>query len=77
NSLVTLWRYLWGKWYCDKRWPLWVRSICEEKISILKITMFVKGYWKVVKRDFFYKFFQPYLDLIVYALLTKVIPHQQ
>ncbi|PKY53218.1 hypothetical protein RhiirA4_327373 [Rhizophagus irregularis] len=38
-----------GKWYCNKRWPLWVRSVCEEKISILKIIMFVKGYWKVVK----------------------------
>ncbi|PKK74146.1 hypothetical protein RhiirC2_656701, partial [Rhizophagus irregularis] len=71
NSLVTLWRYLWGKWYCDKRWPLWVRSICEEKISILKITMFVKGYWKMVK------FFQSCLNFVVYVLLTKVIPHQQ
>jgi hypothetical protein len=68
---------LWGEWYSDKRWPLWARSVCEEKISILKTTMFVKGHWKVIKQDFLYKFFRPCLDLVVYVLLTKVIPHQQ
>jgi hypothetical protein len=77
NSLVALWSYLWGEWYGDKRWPLWARSVYEEKISILKTTMFVEGHWKVIKRDFLYKFFQPCLDLVVYVLLTKVIPHQQ
>ena len=39
--------------------------------------MFVEGHWKVIKRDFLYKFFRSRLDLVVYTLLTKVIPHQQ
>ena len=77
NSLIALWSYLWSEWYNDKRWPLWARSVCEEKISILKTTMFVERHWKVIKRDFLYKFFRPRLDLVVYILLTKVIPHQQ
>ena len=66
NSLVSLWSYLWTEWYSDKRWLLWARSVCEEKMSILKITIFVEGYWKVIKRDFLYKFFRPRLDLVVY-----------
>jgi hypothetical protein len=77
NSLVALWSYLWSEWYSEKRWPLWARSVCEEKVSILKTTMFIEGHWKVIKRDFLYKFFRPRLDLVVYILLTKVIPHQQ
>ena len=49
NSLISLWCYLWSEWYNDKRWPLWARSACEEKISILRTTMFVEGHWKVIK----------------------------
>ena len=75
NSLISLWSYLWVEWYNDRRWPLWARSACEEKISILKTTMFVEGHWKVIKRDFLYKIFRPCLDLVVYV--TKFIPHQQ
>jgi hypothetical protein len=77
NSLISLWCYLWSEWYNDKRWPLWARSVYEEKISILKTTMFVEGHWKVIKRDFLYKFFRPRLDLVVFILTTKVIAHQQ
>ena len=77
NSLISLWCYLWSEWYSDKRWPLWARSVHKEKISILKTTMFVEGHWKVIKRDFLYKFFKPRLDLVVFTLMTKVIVHQQ
>ena len=77
NSLISLWCYLWSEWYNDKRWPLWARSAYEEKISVLKTTMFVEGHWKVIKRDFLYKFFRPRLDLVVFILTTKVIVHQQ
>ncbi len=38
--------------------------------------MFVEGHWKVIKRDFLYKFFRPCLDLVIYILMTKVIVHQ-
>ena len=39
--------------------------------------MFVEGHWKVIKRDFLYKFFQPRLDLVIYILMEKVVIHQQ
>src|SRR6266536_2021437 len=39
--------------------------------------MFVEGHWKVLKRDFLYKFFRPRLDLLVYTLLEKLVPLQQ
>ena len=40
--------------------------------------MFVEGhYWKVLKRDFLYKFFRPRLDFLTYIILEKLIPLQQ
>ncbi|CAG8608060.1 25140_t:CDS:2 [Gigaspora margarita] len=71
NSLISLWSYLWSEWYNEQQWPLWARY--ENKISILKTTMFVEGHWKVIKRYFPYKFFRPRLDLVVY-ILTKNNP---
>lgn len=46
-----------GEWYNEKRWPLWARSVCENKVSILRTTMFIEGHWKVIKRDFVTSFF--------------------
>ncbi|GBB93804.1 hypothetical protein RclHR1_22320002 [Rhizophagus clarus] len=37
----------------------------DSKISVLKTTMFVKIRWKVLKRDFLYKFFHPRFDLVI------------
>ena len=76
NCLISLWSYLWTEWYSDVKWKLWARSSCEDKISILKTTMFIEGHWKTIKRDFLYKFFRPRIDL-VYVLTKKVIIHQQ
>lgn len=76
NSLISLWCYLWSEWYSDQRWQLWARSTCENKISILRTTMFVEGHWRVIKRDFLYKFFRPRLDLVVYIIMSKVVVHQ-
>jgi hypothetical protein len=39
--------------------------------------MFVEAYWKVLKRDFLYKFFKPRLDLVVFIIMEQVIPHNQ
>ncbi|CAB5201407.1 unnamed protein product [Rhizophagus irregularis] len=76
NSLVRVWSYMWREWYSKDRWVLWARSAFNT-LSILKTTMFVEGHWKVLKRDFLYKFFRSRLDLLVYILLEKLIPHQQ
>ena len=77
NSLVALWCYLWCEWYNDRRWHLWAQSACTDKIPIIKTTMFIEGHWKMIKRDFLYKFFRPRLDLLVFILTTKVIKHQK
>ncbi len=77
NSFISLWLYLWTEWYSDLKWKLWARSSCTDMISILKTTMFIEGHWKVIKRDFLYKFFRPRIDLVVYILMKKVVIHQQ
>jgi hypothetical protein len=75
NSLVWVWSYMWREWYIKDRWNLWARSAFNT-LSILKITMIVEGHWKVLKRDYLYKFFCPRLDLLVYILLEKFLPLQ-
>ncbi|RHZ59378.1 hypothetical protein Glove_364g89 [Diversispora epigaea] len=77
HSLLWLWVYLWNEWYSQERWALWFRAGCENKISILKTNIFVEAHWKVLKRDFLYKFFRPRLDLVIFIIMEKVIPHQK
>jgi hypothetical protein len=76
SNLPWLWAYMWKEWYAKEHWILWARS-ASNSISILKTTMFVEGHWKVIKRDFLYKFFRPRLDLVTYILVTRVVPHQK
>ena len=76
NSLVWVWSYMWNEWYRDGRWELWARSVFSE-ISILKTTMFIEGHWRMIRRDFLYKYFRPRLDLVTYTLLKKIIPLQE
>lgn len=72
HSLPFLWTYMWKEWYCSERWILWMRAGCENKISVLKTTMIMESHWKVLKRDFLYKFFRPRLDLVVFIITKKV-----
>ena len=39
--------------------------------------MFVEAHWKVLKRDFLYKFFRPRLDLVVFIIMEQVVSHSQ
>ncbi len=68
---------MWNEWYSQERWILWFRAGCNDKISILKTNMFVEAHWKVLKRDFLYKFFHPRMDLVVFIIMEQVILHQQ
>ncbi|POG60244.1 hypothetical protein GLOIN_2v1847703 [Rhizophagus irregularis DAOM 181602=DAOM 197198] len=77
HSLPFLWAYMWKEWYCAERWVLWMRAGCENKISVLKTTMIVESHWKVLKRDFLYKFFRPQLDLVVFIITKKMLKHQE
>ena len=44
NFLPWLWVYLWNEWYSQKRWILWFRAGCNDKILILKTNMFVEAH---------------------------------
>jgi hypothetical protein len=77
NSLPWLWVYLWNEWYNADHWFLWFRAECSYKLSIFKTNMFVESHWKVLKRDFLYKFFRPRLDLVVFVIMEQVVPHNE
>jgi hypothetical protein len=64
-------------WYKKKIWILWARSAIPEKICIFHTTMLSEPHWKVIKRYYLPKFFRPCLDLVIYVLLTRLIPHHQ
>src|SRR5687768_1808155 len=66
-----------NKWYSAERWFLWFRAGCNNKLSIFKTNMFVEAHWKVLKRDFLYKFFRSRLDLVVFVIMKQVVPHNQ
>lgn len=69
--------YLLNEWYSADRWILWFRAGCSDKLSIFKTNMFVEAHWKVLKRDFLYKFFHPRLDLVVFVIMEQVIPRNE
>jgi len=77
HSLQWLWAYLWNEWYNADRWFLWFRAECNDQLSIFKTNMFVEAHWKVLKRDFLYKFFRPRLDLVVFVIMEQVVPHNK
>jgi hypothetical protein len=39
--------------------------------------MFLEAHWKVIKRDFLYKFFRPRLDMVVFIIMEQVVLHSQ
>ncbi|CAB4409818.1 unnamed protein product [Rhizophagus irregularis] len=77
NDLRNVWVYLWTNWYKKEIWILWARSAIPEKICMFRTTMLSESHWKVIKRDYLPKFFRPRLDLVIYVLLTRLIPHHQ
>ncbi|PKY40067.1 hypothetical protein RhiirA4_415555 [Rhizophagus irregularis] len=77
NDLRNVWAYLWTNWYKKEIWILWAHSAIPEKICMFRTTMLSESHWKVIKRDYLPKFFRPRLDLVIYVLLTRLIPHHQ
>jgi hypothetical protein len=39
--------------------------------------MLIESHWKVIKRDFLPKFFRPRIDLLIYIIISRLIPHHQ
>lgn len=71
NDLIMVWAYLWCEWYTPKQWVLWARSSFEE-IGILRTTMVIESHWRLLKRDYLYKFNRPRLDLLCFIIIKKV-----
>ncbi|KAJ3535176.1 hypothetical protein NMY22_g6606 [Coprinellus aureogranulatus] len=73
NDLREVWAYLWENWYRRGRWELWARSAHTE-IPVLKTTMILESHWRRIKHDFLHKFHMPRCDLLVWILVTKLVP---
>jgi len=77
HDLKNVWAYLWMNWYQKTHWILWARAAHSQKICLFKTTMLVEAHWKVIKRDFLPKFFRPRLDLVVFIITNRLLPHHQ
>ena len=75
RNYFRLWAYLWVNWYQPSQWVLWARSANETEIPVLKTTMIVESHWRKLKHDYLHRFNRPRVDLVVWVLLTRVIPN--
>jgi hypothetical protein len=51
------------------------QSVNENEIPVLKTTMIVESHWRKLKHDYLHRFNRPRIDLVVWVLLTRVIPN--
>ncbi|KAF8588750.1 hypothetical protein K439DRAFT_1533549 [Ramaria rubella] len=73
HDLQPCWAYLWENWYTPGRWKLWARSEYD-KIPRLKTTMICESHWGRIKHDYLHHFHKPRLDVLVWVIMTKLIP---
>ncbi|KIJ41774.1 hypothetical protein M422DRAFT_83683, partial [Sphaerobolus stellatus SS14] len=72
-NLRACWAYLWGNWYRKSRWEPWARAECNE-ILRLKTTMICESHWHHLKHDFLHHFHKPRVNLLIWIIMTKLIP---
>ena len=72
RNLINVWAYLYCEWYSPDKWVLWARS-SYSRIGVLRTTMVVESHWRILKRDYLYKFNRPRLDLLCFVIVKKVI----
>ncbi|CAG8817842.1 9096_t:CDS:1, partial [Racocetra fulgida] len=75
NNLPHVWNYLWNEWYCLERWNLWARSVTKH-INVIRSTMTIESHWCVIKHDYLSEYNRAHLDLLVYIIITRVLPRQ-
>ncbi|KIJ94363.1 hypothetical protein K443DRAFT_75663, partial [Laccaria amethystina LaAM-08-1] len=73
NELPEVWAYLWENWYRKGRWELWA-WLTYSQIPVLKTTMILESHWRQIKHDFIHHFRMPRCDLLVWILVTKLVP---
>ena len=76
HNLKYVWGYMWTNWYQKEHWTLWARAANYE-LCLFKTTMLIESHWKVIKRDFLPKFFRPRLDLVIFIIINRLLPHYQ
>ena len=76
NDLSALWLYLFSCWYSEGKYSLWARS-CHPQIPFSKTTMMIEAHWKVLKRDYLYRFNRPRLDYVIYIICEHLLPQQE
>lgn len=74
KNYYKLWAYMYMNWYKPEQWRLWARSICPQEIPVLRTTMIVESHWRRIKRDFLHRFTRPRIDLVVWVLISRMIP---
>lgn len=72
KNLPAVFRYLWTNWYCEDKWGWWALSSKEDRIPLGRTTMLVESHWKVLKRDYLYKFVRP-VGIILTACFGFVV----
>ena len=74
RGYFRLWAYLFLNWYQPKQWELWARSADPKHIPTVKTTMIAESHWRTLKHDYLHRFNRPRVDLIVFILITRVLP---
>ena len=74
RGYIRLWAYLFVNWYRPKMWKLWARSENPDEIPVLKTTMVMESHWRLLKHDYLHRFNRPRIDLVIWILITRVIP---
>jgi MULE transposase domain len=74
RGYYRLWAYLYTNWYCPKQWERWARAADPAEIPVVKTTMIVESHWRTLKHDYLHRFNRPRVDLVVWILISRVIP---
>lgn len=74
RGYYRLWAYLFTSWYSEGQWKLWARSAEPNSIPTVKTTMIVESHWRILKHNYLHRFNRPRVDLVVWILITLVIP---
>ncbi|CAG8838576.1 39295_t:CDS:2, partial [Gigaspora margarita] len=62
---------------------IWLRAVLEYltlfvslEVSVIHTTMSIESHWRMLRRNYLYKFNQPRIDLVCYILTEKLLPVQ-
>ena len=74
RGYFRLWSYMFVNWYRPGQGELWARPANPAEIPVLKTTMIVESHWRKIKHDFLHRFNRPRIDLVLWVLVSRVIP---